>query len=90
MLAFSRDFSNFQVPGLLDFFRLGTTRPIRPLGPVLSSRDEFELEFSSSSRAMKVASQAEQGHFNFPAETKLTICTSLSDKFFKFPNFASK
>jgi hypothetical protein len=34
--------------------------------------DEFELEFSSSSRAMKVPSRAELGHFNFRAETKLT------------------
>ena len=27
VLAFSRDFSNFQVPGLLDFFSPGTTGP---------------------------------------------------------------
>ena len=34
--------------------------------------DELELEFSSSSRAMKIPSQAELGHFNFRAETELT------------------
>ena len=33
--------------------------------------DEPELEFSSSSRAMKVPSRAELGHFNFRAETEL-------------------
>jgi hypothetical protein len=33
----SRDFSNFQVPALLDFFSPGTTGPSRSLGPVLSS-----------------------------------------------------
>ena len=33
----SRDFSNFQVLGLLDFFSPGTTGPSRFLGPVLSS-----------------------------------------------------
>jgi hypothetical protein len=43
---------------------------------------QAELENSSSSRA-------ELGHFNFRAETELTICTSLCCKFFKFPNFAS-
>ncbi len=41
----------------------------------VTSRDEFELEFSSSSRAMKVPSRAELGHFNFRAETELTILT---------------
>ena len=34
--------------------------------------DEPELEFSGSSRAMKVPSQAKLGHFNFRAETELT------------------
>ena len=34
--------------------------------------DEPEPEFSSSSRAMKVPSRAELGHFNFRAETELT------------------
>ena len=33
----SRDFTNFQVPELLDFFSPGTTGPSRSLGPVLSS-----------------------------------------------------
>ena len=42
------------------------------LGPIY--RDEFELEFSGSSKP-EVPSQAELGHFNFQAETEL--------KFFK-------
>ena len=42
----------------------------------LAASDEFELEFFQLelSRAMKVPSQAELGHFNFRAETELTIC----------------
>ena len=36
------------------------------------SSDVPEPEFSSSSRAMKVPSRAELGHFNFRAETELT------------------
>ena len=32
----SRDFSNFQVPGLSDLLSPGTTGPSRSLGPVLS------------------------------------------------------
>ena len=38
---------------------------------------------------MKVPSRAKLGHFNFQAETELTICASLSSKFFRFSNFAS-
>ena len=34
-------------------------------------------------------SRAKLGHFNFQAETELTICASLSSKFFRFSNFAS-
>ena len=41
VLAFSRDFSNFQVLGLLDFFSPGTTGPSRSLGPVLSGPGTF-------------------------------------------------
>ena len=41
VLALSRDFSNFQVPGLLDFFSPGTTGPSRSLGPVLSRPGTF-------------------------------------------------
>ena len=37
----SRDFSNFNVPGLLDFFSPGTTGPSRSLGPVLSHPGTF-------------------------------------------------
>ena len=52
---------------------------IRPLKWVLSS-DEFEPEFSSSSRAelwrfWAEPCWAELGHFNFGAETELTILT---------------
>ena len=36
-----------------------------------TSSDEFELEFSGLSRAMKVPSQVELGPFNFQAETQL-------------------
>jgi hypothetical protein len=38
--------------------------------------DEFELEFFGSSRAIKVPSKAELGHFNFQAETEpdLFLC----------------
>ena len=48
------------------------------------SSDEFELEFFSSSQAMKVPSQAKLGHFNLQAETELkilTICMSKNGKF---------
>ena len=41
----------------------------------LSSSDEPELEFSGSSRAIKVPNRAELGHFNFRAENELTIPT---------------
>ena len=34
--------------------------------------DEFELKFLGSSRAERVLSRAELGHFNFRAETELT------------------
>jgi hypothetical protein len=37
----SRDFSDFQVPGLLDFFSPGTTGPSGSLGPVPSSPGTF-------------------------------------------------
>ena len=37
----------------------------------VNNSDEPELEFSGSSRAMKVPSRAELGHFNFRAETEL-------------------
>ena len=44
---------------------------------------------------MKVARRAEPGHFNFRAETELTLCMSIRSKFLahvtntiKFPNFA--
>jgi hypothetical protein len=40
--------------------------------------DEFELEFSGSSQAVKVPSRAELGHSNFRAETKLTIWKQIS------------
>ena len=39
----SRDFSNFQVPGLLDLLSPGTTGPSRSLGPVLSSPGTQDL-----------------------------------------------
>ena len=39
---------------------------------VVSTRVAFELEFSGSSRAMKLPSWAELGYFNFQAETELT------------------
>ena len=50
---------------------------------ILISSDEPELEFSGSSRARKVPSRAELGHFNFRAETEL------NQKFFNtlFPKF---
>ena len=43
--------------------------------------DEFELKLPELSRAEKVPSRAKLGHFNFRAETKLTICISISSKF---------
>ena len=39
------------------------------------SRDEFELEFSGSSKPKLWSFRAEPGHFNFRAETELTIPT---------------
>ena len=42
---------------------------------MVTSSDEPEPEFSSSSRAVKDPSQAELGHFNFRAETELTSST---------------
>ena len=60
-------------------------------GP-LSGRDEFELEFSGSSEPELWRFRAELGHFNFRAETELTILTIFVSKnlifFYKFPNFA--
>ena len=44
---------------------------------LLHTRDEFELEFSGSSRA-------KLGHFNFRAETELTILTICMSKNSKF------
>ena len=41
--------------------------------PTLTGSDESELEYSGSSRAVKVPSRAELGHSNFRAETELTI-----------------
>ena len=43
---------------------------------------EFELKFPGSSRAERVPSQAELGHFNFRAETELTIKFFFAQKFF--------
>ena len=37
----------------------------------ITTSDEPELEFSGSSRARKIPSQAKLGHFNFRAETEL-------------------
>ena len=54
------------------------------LKQTLITSDEFELVFSSSSRAMKVPSQAELRHFNFRAETELTILTICMSKNSKF------
>ena len=54
---------------------------------VYYSSDEFELEFPSSSLAIKVPSRAKLGHFNFSAETELiilTICLSKNCKFFNY------
>ena len=45
------------------------------------SSDEFELKFPELIRAKLERFRAELGHFNFRAETELTICTSVSSKF---------
>ena len=37
--------------------------------------DEFELKFSELSQAKLKGFRAELGHFNFRAETELTICS---------------
>jgi hypothetical protein len=44
---------------------------------VIISSDEPELEFSGSSRAIKVPSRAELGHLNFRAENELAIFLDL-------------
>ena len=47
----------------------------------LLSSDEFMLRFPELSQAQKVPSRAELGHFNFRAETKGTLCMSISSNF---------
>ena len=50
----------------------------------VNTSDEPELEFLGSSRARKVLSRAELGHFNFRAETELNqnFFNSFFPKFF--------
>ena len=50
------------------------------LSVVLSGSDEFELEFPKLNQAELKGFRAELGHFNFRAETELTICMSISSK----------